>query len=114
MKSNIALIASLLLNVALVANTIRQKNSYNELVNLAKDNVTQCDDVDSLKAVWDKREYQLLTENGALVSQVNDLTTQLSKKPQYIKIYNDEKSSNISDSQSEFYNGILSRRYSAE
>lgn len=64
------------------------------------------------KVSWIEREDQFLKENGALVSENNELKMQLNRKPIYI--YKNAKSNPLNDGASEHYTGVLSRRYNAK
>ena len=63
------------------------------------------------KTAWLEREDQFLKENGALVTENNELKMQLSRKP--LIIYKNVQKNNIDDVASESYTSTLLQRYGA-
>ena len=63
------------------------------------------------KTSWLEREEQFLKENGALVTENNELKMQINRKP--LIIYRNVQKNKINDVASESYTSTLLQRYGA-
>ena len=61
------------------------------------------------KVSWVEREDQFLKENGALLTENNELKMQVNREP--IIIYKNAQTPPINDGASDYYTSILSGRY---
>jgi hypothetical protein len=114
MNYKVLCIISGVLNVVLIANFVNFTQRSNKKISQLEQSAVPDRSLDSLVVAYNNMERTLMEQNAALISENNELKFQIGKKPQIIKIYKNEKNTNVSDDASEFYNGILSRRYEAE
>lgn len=114
MNYKVLCIVSCVLNLVLIANFVNFTKNSNKKISDLEQELQPDASFDSLLTEYNSMERVLLEENARLVNENNELKFQLDKKPQIINILKNEKEDNVSDDASQYYNGILARRYAAQ
>jgi len=112
MKKSLLPIILALLCLAFAGNNYRMYKKLQSVTTPVSADAERLKQLEQEKESWDSKEYELLRQNGELVTQLNELKNQ---QPQtIIKYRTNEKKLNVNRDASQRITTILSNRYASE